>query len=452
MQALRRLHRAVGREPQLAVGFLLQGRRRERRRRPLRLRPLLDGGHRPGQPAAQVGGERAGVRLGQQARGRFLQLAGGRVEVLAAGDPPVAEADQRGGELAPFGGDPGFEVPERRLVEGPPLLLALDDEAHRDALDAAGAEAGADLLPQHRRQRVAEQPVEDAAPFLGLHQVGVDVPGVRDGLADGFLGDLVEDDAAGRHLGLQHLLEVRADRLAFAVRVGRQQDFGRFLDRGLELADPLLLGQRDDVVRGEVAVDVDGHAAPGLVLNLLGDFARALGQVADVPDARLDPKLAAEEPRQCLGFCRRLDDDQGFRHKPPLPYHCCRRRPEGPAGHPHDPAGDLVHRQTSQQLDRRQAGRRLQTAERQRLPALERGQDRIDRLRLAGVAISCRFARRRRRGRAQRQAECGQDVLRGLDERGPVADEAVTAPCAGVRAPCRAPPSPRGPGRRRSAP
>ena len=146
-----------------------------------------------------------------------------------------------------------------------------------------------------------------------------------------------------------------------------------------------------------------------------------------MPDARLDPELGAEEAGQCLGFCRRLDDNQGFCHKAVPTYHCCRRRPEGPARQPDDAAGDFMAAQTGEQHRGRQAGCRLQPAERQRLSALERSQDRIACFRRSGGQICRRVARARWTGRAPREAEGGEDVVGGLDERGPVADERVAA-------------------------
>ena len=52
---------------------------------------------------------------------------------------------------------------------------------------------------------------------------------------------------------------------------------------------------RDDVVRPEAVVDVDAHAAPRLVLDLRGDLAGVLGEIADVPDAGLDAVLVAQQ-------------------------------------------------------------------------------------------------------------------------------------------------------------
>ena len=145
--------------------------------------------------------------------------------------------------------------------------------------------------------------------------------GVADRLVHRFLGDLVEDDAADRHLGLQHLFQVPGDGFAFAIRVGREKDFRRVLDRGSERRDVFLLVRGDDVVRREVAVDVDGHAAPGLVLDGRRDLAGAFRQIADVPEARLDAVSIPEEPRQGFRFGWRLDDDQRLRHDLLLPYH-----------------------------------------------------------------------------------------------------------------------------------
>ena len=132
---------------------------------------------------------------------------------------------------------------------------------------------------------------------------------VLERLLDRVLGDLVEDDATHRNLRLEHLREMPADRFAFAVGVGREQQLGRVLDRGLQMRDLLLLVVGNDVVRREVAVDVDAEAAPLLFLDLLGHLGGRLGQIADVAVARLDAILRAEEASQRLRLRRRLHDD-----------------------------------------------------------------------------------------------------------------------------------------------
>ena len=80
--------------------------------------------------------------------GSWNSLSWGQVEdeaiVLAAGDALALEGDERGRE-AGVGGERGVEVPVVRRVEGDALALALDHEAGRDRLHAAGGQALADL-------------------------------------------------------------------------------------------------------------------------------------------------------------------------------------------------------------------------------------------------------------------------------------------------------------------
>ena len=86
----------------------------------------------------------------------------------------------------PSADEPRFEIPVGRGAERQALLFAIDDQPDGDALHAAGAQAGLDLLPQHRRQRVAVEPIEDAAALLRADQVLVDVVRVLDGLPIAF--------------------------------------------------------------------------------------------------------------------------------------------------------------------------------------------------------------------------------------------------------------------------
>src|SRR5207344_686254 len=88
-------------------------------------------------------------------------------------------------------------------------------------------EAPPDLGPQEVRDLVADEPVDDAARLLRVHAVLVDRARVLDRAGHGRLRDLVELRAVERRLrraGPEHLLEVPADRLALAVRVGREVD------------------------------------------------------------------------------------------------------------------------------------------------------------------------------------------------------------------------------------
>ena len=113
-------------------------------------------------------------------------------------------------------------------------------------------------------------------------------------------------------LRLEHLRQVPADRLAFAVGVSRQQQLGGVLDGGLEVRHLLPLVARHDVVRREVLLDVDAEPAPLLRLDLLRHVGGRLGEIANVTIARLDPILVSQEAAERLGFRGRLDDNQWF--------------------------------------------------------------------------------------------------------------------------------------------
>ncbi len=307
-QPLRDLHRPLGREPELAVRFLLQRRGRKRRRGTLRERFLFDARDRPRQAAHQGLAQRLRVLLAEQPhRVRFeLALA---VEVLAGRDALAADLGERRAELHRAAAQLRFEIPVARGREREAFFLALDDDSHRHALHAARAESGLDFLPQHRRQRVAVEAIENAPALLGAHEVLVDVVRVGERRLHRFFRDLVKDDAADLDLGLEQLLEVPADRLAFAIGVGRENQFRRIFHRGLERRDVLLLVGGDDVIGREVAVGVDAHPAPRLAFDLGRDFGGGLGQIADVTVARLDPVLATEEAGQGSGLGGRLDYD-----------------------------------------------------------------------------------------------------------------------------------------------
>ena len=132
------------------------------------------------------------------------------------------------------------------------LPLALYDEAHGYRLYPAGGQAAAHAVPQQRADLVAHKPVQDAAGLLGVDQVHVDLPGVGEGLVDRPLGDLVEHYPPGAGLlDFRRRHKVPGDGLAFAVRVGGQEDLGRVLDLVFQLFDYLALLVGDPVLRRE---------------------------------------------------------------------------------------------------------------------------------------------------------------------------------------------------------
>jgi hypothetical protein len=165
-----------------------------------------------------------------------------------------------------------------------------------------------DLLPQHRRDLVAVEAVEDPSRLLGVDEALVDCAGLAERPLDRVLRDLVEDHPANRDLRLQDLEQVPGDCLAFAVFVRREQQLVGALQRPLQLRDLALLVGIDHVERLEAVLDVHPEARPRLLLQLLRDLRRTVGKVADVADARLDDVIATEVARDGLRLRRALHD------------------------------------------------------------------------------------------------------------------------------------------------
>ncbi len=313
-QPLRHLHRAVSRKAQLAACLLRQRRRGERGRRTFHARLLLDRGDRPRHVAVHCLRERHRRRLVEQPDVRVLQLTALRVEVLPGRYALIVDSDQRGNELPALALEDRLEVPVNTGAECPPLFLPLDDQAYRDALHTAGAETCLHLLPEHRRERVSVKTIENTAAFLRSNEVLVDVGWMSERLFHRIFGDLVKDDPTDWDFRLENLREMPADRLAFAVRVGRQQQFGGVLYSGLQMGDLLPFVARHDVVRGEIAFDINAEPAPFLLLDRFGNFGGRFGKVADMTEARLDSIPVAKESPKRLRLRGRFDDDQRFSH------------------------------------------------------------------------------------------------------------------------------------------
>src|SRR5439155_14547412 len=213
--------------------------------------------------------ERRRIRFREHARVLAGELAL-LVEIFTGRDAIVAKAPERGGEFAAVTRELRFDVPVRRRAELQTLLFTVDNQPHGDALHAAGAQPGLHFLPEHGRNRVAIQAIEDAATLLRANEILIDVRRVLHRLLDRFFGDLVEDDPLYRHLRLQNFLEVPADRLALAIRVGGEVHLRRALQRRTQRLDILFLVVRDDVVRREVAFGVDAEPSPFLLADLIG--------------------------------------------------------------------------------------------------------------------------------------------------------------------------------------
>ena len=103
-----------------------------------------------------------------------------------------------------------------------------------------------------------------------------------------------------------------ADALAFAVFVGRQNQFVGVLEGGLELADDLFLFLGDHVQRVEIGRDVDPQRGPGLLLDFGRNVGGAGGQIADVPHAGQHFVVASQKTVDFSGLGGRFDDHQPF--------------------------------------------------------------------------------------------------------------------------------------------
>ena len=160
----------------------------------------------------------------------------------------VAFADEARIELGrQVRGEPRREVPVLFRDERFDLALAIADEFEGDRLDAARAQSPAHLVPEDRADLVAHQAIEHAARLLRVDHLHVDVARVLERLVNRLLGDLVEHQPADFFLALagELLGQVPADGLAFAVRVGRDEDRVRCLGGLLELLDDLGAARQD---------------------------------------------------------------------------------------------------------------------------------------------------------------------------------------------------------------
>ena len=311
VEALGDAHRALGIPAEASRRLLLQGRGHEGSLRAALARLLhhradgvVDALERSGEGAGPGLVEDHAVAAGEAAL--LVEVAPGR-EAL-----PLDQVEAR--SEGP-GVEGGGEVPVRRGDEGDALALAVDDQTHGDGLHApCRTRIASDLLPQHFRDGVAVEAIDDAPRLLGIHQLHVELARLLERIRDGMLGDLVEDHAAHRHLGLEHFQEVPGDRLALAVLVRGEQQFARALQLLLEFRDGRLLIGVHDVERREALVGVDGVLRPRLLALILGKFRCLAREIAHVADRGLHAEIAAspaiEVALDRLGLRRRLDDDE----------------------------------------------------------------------------------------------------------------------------------------------
>ena len=129
------------------------------------------------------------LRAGVAQRGRMplsgLRIADVKALFLALLERLAIDPDELADErLAAVGREDDLDRPVLTRGEGTDLALAIDDQAHGDRLDTAGRQAGMDLAPQQRAERVADQAVEDSPRLLRVDEVVVYLPWICECVAN----------------------------------------------------------------------------------------------------------------------------------------------------------------------------------------------------------------------------------------------------------------------------
>ena len=280
VELLRNAHRAPRRKPQTSACLLLERGGDERRRRAALALAALDGADLP-------------RRLFHGGNNILHFLFAVKLFFL------VRRAVIAGNKAALLPGavQMGVQIPVFLRSESADLIFAIYDHANGHGLHAARGETAAYLAPEKRAELIANDAVENAARLLRVHQILIDVARIGNALLHDLFCDLIESDPARLFAGdIQKFLEMPADRLALAVRVGceihRSGLFGTFF----QLVDNVRPRGDRDVFRRKAVFDVHAELA--------------LRQIAQVAHGCDDFIVAAEVlfNRPCLG--RRLHNDK----------------------------------------------------------------------------------------------------------------------------------------------
>ena len=294
VEALRNLHGARRRKTELARRLLLQGRSGERRIGVALDRLRFDRRDR----------EERLLERGLEGFGLRARADVEPVDLLAVG------ADQPGGEgRLRFRAQMGDDRPIFARNELFDLELAVADNPQGDRLHPARRARARQLAPQDRRQVEADQIVERAARPVGVDEGVVDLARIAHRLLDGVLGHRVEHHAIDalvleQLLALQNFMDVPGDRLAFPVRVGRQDHAVGVLDRAADVAHPL----------GGLRVDFPAHRE--IVVRV--DRAVLRRQIPHMAERGVDLVVLAQIFVDGLRLGRRLDDHDFHVRKFPL--------------------------------------------------------------------------------------------------------------------------------------
>ncbi len=284
VEALRDLHGARRRKAELARSLLLKGRCGERRIGVAFDRLRFDRGDRE-ERLLQRGLESFGFRARADIK---------PVDLLTVG------ADQPGGEgrvrLRSQMGDDRPIFARDKLFD---LQLSVADDPQGDRLHPARRARARQLAPKDRRQGEADQVVERPARPVGVDEGLVDLARIAHRLLDRVLGHRVEHHAIDalvleQLLALENFVDVPRDRLAFPVRIGRQDHAVGVLHGSADVAKPL----------GRLRVDLPAHSE--IVVRV--DRTILSGQIPHMAERGVDVVVLAQIFVDGLRLGRRLDD------------------------------------------------------------------------------------------------------------------------------------------------
>jgi hypothetical protein len=198
-------------------------------------------------------------------------------------------------------GQRGRDGPILLGTERFPLLFPVADQFHRDRLDPPHAQAAADFLPQQLAALITDDSIQNTPRLLGMHQFHVDLPWRLQRTFDSRFRDLVEEDPIDfpvflLPLAVDLLGDMPGDRLAFAVRIRREKHLIGLLRFLLDLSEHFGFALDRDVLRLEIAFDVDAEFAGR--------------QVFDMADGSHDGVPATQVLRNRPGLRRRFNNDQ----------------------------------------------------------------------------------------------------------------------------------------------
>ena len=203
------------------------------------------------------------------------------VEVAAAGETNFVDRGEVGLELALVftsnGGECTSDIPVAGGNESHTFTFTRNNHAGSHRLHPTRRQLRHDLLPQHRRNLVAIQAIEDPACFLRVDHLAIEFARRIHSCLNRLLGDLVEHHALDRHLRIQHLVEVPGDRFALTILIRCEINLVGIFHQTLQELDVVFLVAVLDIKGLEVVVDIDPCAGP-LLTFVGGRYVRGVAR------------------------------------------------------------------------------------------------------------------------------------------------------------------------------